>query len=127
MWYVHCMQSMSDGARHMSHSLRCGTEATCSVCDIKLFYFGDLYVWRHGSYYELAYRCWQLHRVGEAYFECASVSGVYDAYAISQHGVVFDDAASCNDFSVVSLWRFDADASVVHDAPWHLFDLFYDD
>ena len=25
-WKVHCMQSMSEGAKHMLHSLRCGSE-----------------------------------------------------------------------------------------------------
>ena len=50
--------------------------------------FGDLYVWWHGSKYELAQGEGTFHRVGETYFECPSVGGVYDSYTVGEHGVM---------------------------------------
>ena len=109
----------------MSQFLRCGSKASCSVCGIELFHFGDGYVWGHGLEYELADREGAYDRVGETYFESASVGGVDDAYAVGEHGVVFDDGGSCYDFGVVSWWWFDADARVVHSAAGHVFDFAY--
>jgi len=82
---------MSEGAIHMSQILRSGSEPSCSVCGIELFHFGDGYVWRHGLEYELADREGWGDRFGEAYFQSASVCGVNDAYAVGEHGVVFDN------------------------------------